>query len=79
MVILCRVKFFRRFDCRHNRLRINLRGRHLGDHILRNPLLLFFGLENYRPILLASVIALAIERRGIMHGEENIQQFAIVD
>ena len=68
-------------------------GRHLGDNlawpeagsidirdgVFRDPLLLVAGIENGRAVARAPVVALAVQRRGIVDLEKEFQQLAIAD
>ncbi len=51
----------------------------IGDGVFRDPLLRVAGIEDGRPIARAPVVALAVQRRGIMDLEKEFQQLAIAD
>jgi hypothetical protein len=68
-------------------------GRHLGDNlarpkagsidvgngVFRDPLLLVAGMEDGRPVAGSPVVALAVQRRGVMNLEKELQQLSIAD
>jgi len=68
-------------------------GRHLGDNLARpeagridigdgvfgDPLLLIIGIEDGRPVARAPVVALTVQRRGIVDLEKEFQQFSVSD
>src|SRR6478735_9983863 len=51
----------------------------IGDGVLRDPLLLLAGVEDRRAIARPAVIALAVQRRGIVDLEEEFQDLAETD
>jgi hypothetical protein len=48
-----------------------------GNHLFGFMMLVFRGVEDHRAILRAHVVALAVQRGGIMNGKENFEQVAI--
>ena len=51
----------------------------IGDGIFGDPLLLVAGIEDGRPVARSPVVALAIQRRGIMDLEKEFHQLSIAD
>src|SRR5882757_6211058 len=51
----------------------------IGDGVFRDPFLLIAGIEDRRPVARAPVVALTVQRRGIMDLEEEFQQFSVAD
>ena len=51
----------------------------IGDGIFRDPLLLVAGIEDSRPVARSPVVALTVQRRGIMDLEKEFQQLSIAD
>src|ERR1700747_530897 len=79
MIAFRRVEFLSRLDRSHDRFKKDFRRGHLRYYVLGNTLLFFIAVEDDGAILLASIIALTIERGRIMNREEDVKQFAIVD
>src|SRR6476646_2987583 len=64
---------------RDNLARPKARSIDIGEGIFRGPRLRVAGIEDGRPIARAPVVALAVQRRGIMDLEKELQQLAIAD
>src|SRR5713226_8855682 len=51
----------------------------IGDGVFRDPLLLIAGIEDRRAVARSAVVALAVQRRGIVDLEKEFQQFSVSD
>src|ERR1700681_4422204 len=51
----------------------------IGDGVFRDPLLFVAGIEDDRSVARSPVVALAVQRRGIMDLEKEFQQLSIAD
>ena len=51
----------------------------IGNGVFRDPLLLVAGVEDGRPVARSPVVALAVQCRGIMDLEKELQQLSIAD
>jgi len=51
----------------------------IGNGVFRDPLLLVAGIEDGRPVARSPVVALTVQRRGIMDLEKEFQQLSIAD
>src|SRR4029077_16287153 len=51
----------------------------VGDRVQGDPLLLVGGVEDRRAVARSPIVALAVERRGIVNLEEEFQQFTVSD
>src|SRR5690349_4833540 len=79
VVILGRVKLRQRLERRYDRIIHDFRIVELLDVAFGDLLLVLARIENRRPILMADIVALAVLSRGIVRGEEDLQELAVGD
>src|SRR5690348_13710531 len=77
MIILGRPPIAPRLDGRNNAAAELLVGP--GNGLARLALLVFILREDGRPVLRPNVVALTVELRRVMSGEEDVEQFVIAD
>lgn len=74
VIVLSRVERVNGRNFGHNRVIPELGSGDVGDFVLGDSFLLRRVIEDGRAVLCAHVIALAIERRRVMDGEEHVEQ-----
>ena len=76
MIVLGAIEYFGRADMGHDRSVKRLLAIQFANDRFRRLLLRLGVIEDYRAILLAGVVPLAIERSGVVYDEENFEHVA---